>query len=356
VRASSAGQTAAPMPWADAMASRWGNVVGDVPERASIMATMARALAPSTAAAYGGHWARFVRWCEAQPDQPDPLPATTGTVLRWLAGDVTVGHKVRDSSLQPYLSALNGVHKDLDYPEPALGHLIRRFRAGLGHQQGDDGRDARRTYLPPHVVSAVFDWALALDLPSASTAEWRAFRAAVCTVFTTIFFARGDTGAGLLSQHVRRSVAGITVTFAREKGKARNWDSRTMVIPPGSVPGLEQLLAKWELARGPVLGDRSYYLLPGERTRGAFPPKQVDVWLREILDHLRVAPPPGELWSGHSLRKGAASGANSIGVTLVIICFAGGWAVASKAVHDYVDPTCPASAAARRLFGWLLPG
>ena len=27
----------------------------------------------------------------------------------------------------------------------------------------------------------------------------------------------------------------------------------------------------------------------------------------------------------------------------------------SRAVHDYVDPTCPASAAARRFFGWLLP-
>lgn len=328
--------------------------MGDVPEREAIMETMAHALAPSTASNYGGHWGRFVRWCEASPDQPDPLPATTGTVLRWLAADVTAHSKVRAASLQPYLSALNGMHRDLGFQEPAVGHLIQRYRAGLGHTQAAGGREARRTYLPPTVVSRVLDWALLLDLKQATRAELSAFRAAVSTVFTFVFFARGGTGSRLLDGHVRRSVAGITVTFAHEKGKAKNWDSRVIVIPPAAVPGLEQLLIKWECFRGAVKTGQSYYLLPGDKVK-AFPATQVDTWLREILDHLGVAPPPGELWSGHSLRKGAASGANSILVSLVSICFVGGWAVASKAVHDYVDPTCPASDAARRFFGWLLP-
>jgi hypothetical protein len=323
--------------------------------RTAVMETMSRALAGSTAANYGGHWARFVLWCETRPDQPSPLPATTGTVLRWLSGDVTVGGKVRASSLQPYLSALNGMHRDLAYPEPALGHLIQRYRAGLGHQQGDDGRNARRTYLPASVVECALLWALGLALDSASSALLRTFRAAVATVFTFCFFARGDTGSALLGTHVRRSVAGVTVTFEREKGKSKNWDSRTIIIPPGAVPGLEELLSKWESFRGDVSASASYYLLPGERARGAFPAAQVDVWLRLVLDHLGIHPPPGELWSGHSLRKGAASGGAAVGVPLVKICYVGGWAVHSKAVHDYVDPTCPASAAGRRFFGWLLP-
>jgi hypothetical protein len=343
------------MPWAKAMACRWDEVVGDFPEREAVMGTMSRALAASTAASYGGHWARFVRWCESRPDQPAPLPATTGTVLRWLSGDVTVGGAVRAASLQPYLSALNGMHRDLGYPEPALGHLVQRFRAGLGHQQGDGGRSARRTYLPPPIVERVLLWALALDLEHASRALLQVFRAAVATVFTFCFFARGDTGSALLGAHVRRSVAGITVTFEHEKGKSKNWDSRTVIIPPGAIPGLEDLLWKWESFRGDVAASRSYYLLPGERTRGAFPAAQVDQWLRLVLDHLGTHPPPGELWSGHSLRKGAASGAAAVGAPLVKICYVGGWAVHSKAVHDYVDPTCPASAAGRRFFGWLLP-
>ena len=343
------------VPWAEAMASRWQDVVGDVPERAVILATMAAALAPTTAESYGGHWARFVRWCEAQPDQPNPLPASTGTVVRWLAADVTRGGKVRAGSLQPYLSAINGIHRDLELEAPALGHLLGRYRRGLAHTQGKAGRTAQRTYLPAPVVESMHLWALELNLKAASRAQLSAFRAAVCTIFTFAFFARGATGAALLASHVRRSVAGITVTFEHEKGKAKNWDSRTITIAPGAISGLEELLDKWEAFRGDVKGTRSYYLLPGERARGAFPSTQVDQWLREILDHLGVTPPPGELWSGHSLRKGAASGAAAVAVQLVKICFVGGWAVASKAVHDYVDPTCPASAAARRYFGWLLP-
>ena len=32
-----------------------------------------------------------------------------------------------------------------------------------------------------------------------------------------------------------------------------------------------------------------------------------------------------------------------------------GWSSQSSAVKDYIDPTCPASDAGRRFFGWLLP-
>ena len=74
-----------------------------------------------------------------------------------------------------------------------------------------------------------------------------------------------------------------------------------------------------------------------------------------VLDHLGARPPAGEVWSGHSLRKGAATAAHAIGVSIASICHVGGWSIKSKAVYDYVDPTCRASAAARRFFGWLLP-
>ena len=68
-----------------------------------------------------------------------------------------------------------------------------------------------------------------------------------------------------------------------------------------------------------------------------------------------AAPPHGEVWTGHSLRKGAASASDAAGVTLARICHVGGWSIKSSAVKDYIDPTCPDSAAGRRYFGWLLP-
>ena len=98
----------------------------------------------------------------------------------------------------------------------------------------------------------------------------------------------------------------------------------------------------------------SYYALPRERS--SWPSTQIDAWAREIFSLLGVKPPPGELWSGHSLRKGAASASAAIGVVLDKICWCGGWSIHSQVVHDYIDPTCPSSPAAFRFFGWLLPG
>ena len=67
-----------------------------------------------------------MRWCEDQPDEPDPLPASTETVLRWVE-DITRGGAVREKSLQPYLSAINKVHTDLDLPAPAIGSSARSW-------------------------------------------------------------------------------------------------------------------------------------------------------------------------------------------------------------------------------------
>jgi hypothetical protein len=327
--------------------------LGDVPEAEAIAETISHRLAATTAASYGGHVASFVAWCLAQADQPSYLPATSGTVLQWLQAEVCRGNKVRASSLQPYLSAINRVHEDLDLPKPALGAMVSGWRRGLAHLQGADGREAQRVYLPAHVVAHALDWALALDLSTAAPEQIAVFRAAVAVVLTFSFFARGATGAALQVQHVRRSVAGLTVTLEHEKGRARARYARVITLPPGAVPGLEQVLDKWEGFRGDAPPRRCYYALPGERN--AFPSTQVDGWLREVLGHFGFAPPAGELWSGHSLRKGAASGASAAGVVLDRICWCGGWSILSKAVYDYIDPTCPTSDAARRFFGWLRP-
>jgi hypothetical protein len=96
------------------------------------------------------------------------------------------------------------------------------------------------------------------------------------------------------------------------------------------------------------------------RTRRAhthvrFVASQIDAWLQLVLTRMGVSPPAGEKWSGHSLRKGAASGAAAVGVGLDRMCHMGGWSIHSKVVHDYIDPTCPSTPAAYRFFGWLLP-
>ena len=226
-------------------------------------------------------------------------------------------------------------------------------------RQAGKGRATQRVYLPPPVAERVLLWALAQDEAELCVDLKRCelFRAAVAVVLTFAVFCRGHSGSALRPQDVRGSAAGITVTLDQEKGKRVAGVARTITFPPGAVPGLEELLTKWErvfaLRDGFAMqADKpSYFNLPHER-RG-FAADQIDDWLERVLGHLGERPPAGESWSGHSLRKGAASGAAAIDVALFRICYIGGWSVRSAAVHDYIDATCPRTAAAERFFGWL---
>ena len=345
----------------EALRAYWRKRLGAHAETEEIVSLLSSSLAPSTAANYQGHVERFARWCARQPDQPSPLPASTATVVRWLVGDVVKGDKVRAKSLQPYLSALNHIHRGFEMDEPALGHVVQQVRRAVALRQADLGRATQRVYLPPPVVARVLDWALAQDVASLASLpgargwiSWRSqlFRAAVAVVLTFAVFCRGHSGSALRPGDVRASAAGVTVTLDNEKGKRVQGVARTITFPPGAVPGLERLLDMWEELAGPELpGKPSYFNLPHER--GGYAANQIDTWLRLILGHLGAQPPAGETWSGHSLRKGAASGAGAIDVALFRICFMGGWSVRGAAVHDYIDATCPDTPAARRFFGWL---
>lgn len=345
--------------WGEALREHWRARLGEHAETDEIIALLSSSLAPSTAASYSDHIERFARWCARQPDRPSPLPASTATVVRWLVADVVRGDRVRAGSLQPYLSALNRVHRDLELDEPALGHVVQQVRRSVALRQAGLGRATQRVYLPPPVVERVLQWALKQADSELCVGVRLAelFRAAVAVVLVFCVFCRGHSGSALRPCDVRRSAAGITITLDQEKGKRVAGAARTITFPPGAVPGLEELLEKWERvwALRDGLADRearpSYFNLPHER-RG-FGTDQIDAWLASILGHLGERAPAGETWSGHSLRKGAASGAGAIDVALFRICYMGGWSIRSAAVHDYIDATCPDTPAARRFFGWL---
>ena len=152
---------------------------------------------------------------------------------------------------------------------------------------------------------------------------------------------------------MRFSAAGLHVTLGKEKTQHVATVSRVLTLDVSRIPDLERLLRRWESVRGPVPPGASYYSFPGQREP---PSTQVDAWLKVVLDHLGAKAPEGETWSGHSLRIGAASAMDAVGVTLRRISHMGGWSSQSSAVKDYIDPTCPCSSAGRRYFGWLLPG
>jgi hypothetical protein len=265
---------------------------------------------------------------------------------------------VAAGSLQPYLSAINAVHRDLMLPPPALGEAVNRFRRGLANRQAGEDRAAERVYLPARVVGAALRWALTVPihgLPGGQQAARVAlvFRAAVALVLNYIWFARSDTGASLRCQDID-TCDGIALVNVREKGKSQRAHSRVIRVPRGAVPAVERLLHRWESFRGRRGPADSYYALPGEEGRCPRP-QVLDAWMQLVLDHLGERAPLGQKWTSHSARKGAASSASALNVAMAKLCHMGGWSVRSDAIFDYIDPTCPADAWCWLFFGWLAP-
>jgi hypothetical protein len=58
------------------------------------------------------------------------LPASSQTVVAYL-GYLLESGTISAKSLQPYLSAINAVHNDFEYPPPACGHLVKLARKGF---------------------------------------------------------------------------------------------------------------------------------------------------------------------------------------------------------------------------------
>jgi hypothetical protein len=95
---------------------------------------------PSTVKSYDQKWLKFENFtAQVQDDTGAPrmsdLPASSQTVVAYL-GYLLDSGTISAKSLQPYLSAINAVHNDFEYPPPACGHLVKLARKGFAELQG----------------------------------------------------------------------------------------------------------------------------------------------------------------------------------------------------------------------------
>ena len=63
------------------------------------------------------------------------LTVSSQTVVTY-KGYLLEAGTISAKSLQPYLSALNAVQNDFEYPPPACGHLVKLARKGFADLQG----------------------------------------------------------------------------------------------------------------------------------------------------------------------------------------------------------------------------
>jgi hypothetical protein len=195
------------------------------------------------------------------------------------------------------------------------------------------------------------------------------WRDCLATVVSYQYFNRADTTHGVLTQHL--SVDPPTVADPQIrliplslKGKKRGLKRkiRAVCVPVSQCPRLANLLTGFKAARD--LAFESFgcpapdylWALPGELPGKWTSQIQTD-WLTSACSQTGITPPPGEKYASHSLRSGAASAANAIGVPMAQIKWYGHWSKTSDVVEGrYIDPTFRPSDAARFFFGWLRVG
>lgn len=360
-------------PWSAPMSAHLLSQLGT--DRLSLTAVsfLTAALSPGTYQSYGQKLKKFARFCEQHGKSL--TACTTHDILRYVAWLAHEG-QVSADSMQPYLSAINKLYQDLGLPAIASGHLVSNTVKGfLGMQKRLVPRALTRSPISAQVIyDMLAPAAFALHSPNLPLlVKLRAARACLATVLAFVFFARPGAHANLLDADLvitSQPQAGIQLLPRGTKGKGRVPAHRLapLFVPAevftaprcGLAPvDLVALLAEFKQLRDSSFGDKTpvhMWALPGEDSV-SFSSQHQTAWLQHALWLASHSPPPGYTWTGHSMRKGAASAASAVGVPLPKICHYGGWSVTSYVVvRDYIDPTYPVTPAALFFFSWLTQG
>jgi hypothetical protein len=155
------------------------------------------AWAKSTPDTYNSAIKPYFQLCEEQG--LPPLAATSAPMARYIAW---IGERgtIKATSLQPYLSTLNGFYKDHGAEPVAQGDLVAKVRGGLAASQVSLKPSRTRMYLPAWILVSLLR--LAKDLRTQLTEPWTQaqtdlillFRACLATVLMAAFFCRGGAG------------------------------------------------------------------------------------------------------------------------------------------------------------------
>ena len=300
------------------------------------------------------------------------------------------------SSLRPYLEGVRALFTDQGLPAPDQGTtLVTQAVRGLqAHQHDAAPPENERSPVPAWLIYDALQLAARL-LPSGpagartrsraasalvSRADLETARACLAVVVTFLFFHRPDYAVRIVARqlvvHDGGAGRGVELVHTPHGTKQdrlstfadttpRRYPAAQFATPHPRAAGLEgvdicDLLLRYAAVQGPPLQDpdRRFWALPGEDP-ARWSARTFDGWLQHVAASLSppAVPPAGYKWTGHSLRKGAASAAAALGVPRHLIEHLGVWASGSRTLGlHYISPEVQPSAAAWFFFGGLAPG
>lgn len=290
-------------------------------------------------------WERFASYCKMAG--LTALPATYTTV----AGYVGWTHErgtVSADSMRTYLSPIDTVHALAGYEPPTAHPIFARLRKGYLRLTASSAGEmpAYTGPLPAEIIHA----ALLLGAGKASTVQRR-----VCAglVLAFLMFNRPGAAAELRAVDMRFSSRGLQVQQVFHKSEARTRARSAFLVPlnPGGYAAdaplsfvrafLHDFLASGGSPWDPLFAP------PGE----APGPRVTSRWLKMLLGWLSASPPVGVRWSGKSLRSGAATAANAIGVPLAVVAAYMEHSETAVTARHYIDARHQPTAAAWVFFG-----
>eukprot|EP00873_Tetraselmis_striata_P043407 jgi/Tetstr1/463671/TSEL_008532.t1 len=323
---------------------------------------LSSSLSAQTLKSYAGRLSQFAEFCH-DSENISPLEATTATVVRYVAWIGERGH-IAAKSLQPYLSAINTFF-ELHNLDPIAKDSLHLTSARRGLMLRQRRLDAAPLRVPlPADVAYRFVTKAELIVSAPYPEYHHNFRALLASVVNFMFFARGLTGVSCRVRDVHVDDYNITLQVYREKGRAGRRgpdDLRVLLLPVSEHPRVARLLHHFidNVQSVPLttvdLATTNFWAVTAAEQSKPWTAATMSDWLSAAISLVNAAPPAGTSWTSHSLRKGAASAANAIGVPLSHIRYQGGWATNSDVVLDYIDPNVLPSPGAWFFFGHIAP-
>eukprot|EP00873_Tetraselmis_striata_P015848 jgi/Tetstr1/436112/TSEL_024959.t1 len=323
---------------------------------------LSSSLSAQTLKSYAGRLSQFAEFCH-DSENISPLEATTATVVRYVAWIGERGH-IAAKSLQPYLSAINTFF-ELHNLDPIAKDSLHLTSARRGLMLRQRRLDAAPLRVPlPADVAYRFVTKAELIVSAPYPEYHHNFRALLASVVNFMFFARGLTGVSCRVRDVHVDDYNITLQVYREKGRAGRRgpdDLRVLLLPVSEHPRVARLLHHFidNVQSVPLvtvgLATSNFWAVTAAEQSKPWTAATMSDWLSAAISLVNAAPHAGTSWTSHSLRKGAASAANAIGVPLSHIRYQGGWATNSDVVLDYIDPNVLPSPGAWFFFGHIAP-
>jgi hypothetical protein len=294
-------------------------------------------------------WRRWEQFCEE--DERDPIPADPRGIVAYLGWLHTMG-TVAAASRAGYVSAVSMYHILNGYPSPSRGSDMVAAVLDASVKAADRQKDSAKVTrggVPAHVMRKLCEYGVTSLSPKIK-------RDAAFLVVMFTCGLREASARALALDDVLFSASGVRFRVEHRKGKLRQapqWISYEST-PAHGAAGPIALFREWFAMQSIPTSSEAGSLWWTRPTSDSLPPQHASRCLHELLPALDEVVPAGSSWSSHSLRIGASTSLQLLGVPEAVVLRRLGWTDRGM-MSLYFDERLVVESADHWMFAQFLP-